>query len=293
MDMMKSPWLELVYFLVGRKRNAEEDAATTRVTAKKNKPDKDDDTQTYKGKEKNDSGHNSDHSVKRSDSTLTDQAPSTTINPTRLTSFANYADEESATFSPTRLPPNATWGNKQMSFLCMPNNDPIIIWLVGEVQAYWFFDNSGRPQSQVNISIQPLHSADVPILQQFLKDKSEPLQDFPSNIFYASRFQTEKARGEYIATAVPFTNVFDAKEKFKPKNQMKRLSAPEITMNDIVLVEAHIRRFKTTSSSGDRTGWKAWRTKFELLAVSQLLAVPTNEDRGNATSLPTLKYGEM
>lgn len=50
---------------------------------------------------------------------------------------------------------------------------------------------------------------------------------------------------------------------------MQSLPAKEIRVNDIVIVEAHVRRYTKAADKTDNA-WKAWKAKFELKCLSLL-----------------------
>lgn len=80
---------------------------------------------------------------------------------------------------------------------------------------------------------------------------------------------------------MPFTAVFDAQGDRKlqdDKSKMLSLPAKEIHINDIVVVEALIRRYTKAVDKSD-SPWNTWKAKFELKCVSLLQkGITVNEE---------------
>ena len=49
---------------------------------------------------------------------------------------------------------------------------------------------------------------------------------------------------------------------------MQAIPARDLKTHDIVLVEAHIRRFVPSNANTGSNAWDSWRVKFDLVAVS-------------------------
>lgn len=74
-----------------------------------------------------------------------------------------------------------------------------------------------------------------------------------------------------------FDQVYDARKALRAKRDMKKLEVGFIKTNDIVLVEALIRRYVPREDNKKvPPGWPYWKCTFDLTAISVLLKAPTN-----------------
>lgn len=75
-----------------------------------------------------------------------------------------------------------------------------------------------------------------------------------------------------------FNEVYDARNALRTKRDMKKLDVGFIKTNDIVLVEALIRRYvpKEDNNRKPPPGWPFWKSTFDLTAISLLLKAPTD-----------------
>ncbi|PSS02371.1 hypothetical protein PHLCEN_2v4028 [Hermanssonia centrifuga] len=100
------------------------------------------------------------------------------------------------------------------------------------------------------------------------------------DIIYAARFQTERKRGDAAQTCIPYDRVWDARTTYGAKGvMMTQLSASDIAVNDIVLVEFAITRFKP-NEGGSRysNAWDRWTVSMELQDVILFYEAPEGVD---------------
>ncbi|KIJ04713.1 hypothetical protein PAXINDRAFT_21994 [Paxillus involutus ATCC 200175] len=143
-----------------------------------------------------------------------------------------------------------------MAYLCAPDmNTPVTV-----------------PLASVGVAVQPLTQGtanEVKSCLGRLQGLPAVLQGDWDNV-KATCFQSSyKDQGRVLHT--PFTAVFDAKKKFTDnKSQMHTRPASSLKTGDIILIEAWIRRYPSAKETRDQMdkGWKTWKVKLELKAVS-------------------------
>lgn len=77
---------------------------------------------------------------------------------------------------------------------------------------------------------------------------------------------------------MPFDEVYDARKTLRPKRDMKKLEVNVLKPNDIVLVEALVRRYAPRTDGYPKpsasAGWTSWKTFFELNSISLIVKAP-------------------
>ncbi|PIL35524.1 hypothetical protein GSI_02252 [Ganoderma sinense ZZ0214-1] len=196
----------------------------------------------------------------------------------RAVAFANKCDPPNNRFAIAKVPTGAAWGSSPQTekFLCIQER-PVTVWFVGKVCTTWFFDMDGKPQARVNVAFTLPHKGDYDGVKHLLQLARPRRDDVPSTI-YASRFQSRQQKGETEPTILPFKNVYDARTRFRAKNEMPLLPPAYIGRNDIVLVEAYFHRWKTAKDKKNRKAWTLWDVGFELQCASLLVESPLNID---------------
>ncbi|KAG6371572.1 hypothetical protein JVT61DRAFT_9280 [Boletus reticuloceps] len=80
----------------------------------------------------------------------------------------------------------------------------------------------------------------------------------------------DNAANDFAQRAVPFTAVYDARERFSNlKEEMSALPPAQLNAEDIVLIESRIRRWSTKKDLSEK-GWTEWGVKLDLASVSLL-----------------------
>ncbi|EIW54754.1 uncharacterized protein TRAVEDRAFT_50892 [Trametes versicolor FP-101664 SS1] len=202
----------------------------------------------------------------------------------RLYAIVQVAIPTHNVFAVNCVPSNADWGTGRNDRLLCLNTVPLSIWLAGRAGSLWFFSLAGEPHARVNIGVLMAALRDYEAVKQ-LYQRARPRSAPASETIYASRLQTVRGRGEQIAHAVAFEEVFDATETLTVKSAMPRISAADIAEGDIVLVEAMLTRWKKPADK-KKKGWPAWDVGFELQAVSLIYKAPAVVDAGAAVPVP-------
>ena len=83
--------------------------------------------------------------------------------------------------------------------------------------------------------------------------------------FYVRRFMNTPGR-RGVRNAVPFTEVYDAENGLRNRDDLAKVDATEIALDDIVLVECRLRRWRA-SGSGPAGAWIDYGVGFELEAI--------------------------
>ena len=73
--------------------------------------------------------------------------------------------------------------------------------------------------------------------------------------------------------------MFDAQELLQAKQNMKRVSIDSLKVNDLVLIEAQVQRYKVDAEGrSDRKGdWSRFKTAFQMEAISLLQVGPSSD----------------
>ncbi len=69
-----------------------------------------------------------------------------------------------------------------------------------------------------------------------------------------------------------FDNFYDATEVYATKRRMPKISASCVATGDVVLVDAHLMRFR--AENPDASGQTAFVTKLRLISVSTVFRAP-------------------
>ncbi|EGO04910.1 hypothetical protein SERLA73DRAFT_173997 [Serpula lacrymans var. lacrymans S7.3] len=85
------------------------------------------------------------------------------------------------------------------------------------------------------------------------------------NNIIASRYQTAFDNKGQPQNAVPFIAVYDARNAFTVKNDMDAYPSRRLKMNNVVLMETFIKRYKWEKSVKH---WQSWNVILELQEVS-------------------------
>ncbi|KAI0640758.1 hypothetical protein C8Q79DRAFT_994759 [Trametes meyenii] len=190
----------------------------------------------------------------------------------RIFNISNAMDANLNIFSVSRIPQAAQWGRGRHERILCYNNAPITILLVCRGRTYWLIKPDGQPHSRVNTGFTMLTHADLNGVRQ-LYGRAQPRGSLTSDLVYASRLQSARERGESVAHAVPFEEVYDATAEFRMRPAMPRLTAADLAEDDILVVECTLTRWKKPADVR-RKQWTTWNVGFELQSISLLHASP-------------------
>lgn len=73
---------------------------------------------------------------------------------------------------------------------------------------------------------------------------------------------------------LPFTALYDARDKFKSKKDMASFPASRLGPGDIGLLEVTFTRWKSSKEAKAEKGWTNWEVSFELQSFSVIFEAP-------------------
>ncbi|CDO75904.1 hypothetical protein BN946_scf184768.g6 [Trametes cinnabarina] len=207
----------------------------------------------------------------------------------RLRTIATFKDIATNRYGINTVPRTADWGRQGRTekTLCI-NNKPALIWIVGRVRSMWFFDRHGEPHLRVNIGFDLPFDLDRSAASDLYNcARPRPQNASAPEVVYAAKICSHRGKGELTATPTPFTNVYDARECLTAKASMPVLSPVDVDKNDIVLVECHFTRWKTSADGKAKKTWTSFDVGFELQSICLLYSAPDNmlDDDGPADDI--------
>ncbi|KAF7792379.1 hypothetical protein EIP86_003416 [Pleurotus ostreatoroseus] len=188
----------------------------------------------------------------------------------RINTLLSYQNNAHTCYAVARLPAlDACWGptlggaDNLDNYVCV-DGKKLTVYLVGEIEAAFLYDQSGQTNASIAIMVKPLLASDNVILHRFL-------------------------------TIIPFDRGWDA--RYTKIADRTHLPGREFKQNDCVLIEAYLNRYRVTddprpASSGSsenpsssstkhssnyspkKAGWNKWVTKVELQSVTMLRDAP-------------------
>ncbi|PIL24292.1 hypothetical protein GSI_14045 [Ganoderma sinense ZZ0214-1] len=192
----------------------------------------------------------------------------------RLRTFLNYEDAVNVRYAVCKVPPDAGWGTSGAAAKTWRHNgEAVTIWIPGICATKWFVDIKGVLPNRVNIGVMPLRDMDNEAALKLLR-LCEPSQEPKAGPIYAGKLMSQWVKDDTKPAIMPFTEIYDAREKFRQKKLMRRLPQTTIGHGDIVLIECNLTRFKTAETK-DKPEWTEWHTVFELISVCLLEEAPT------------------
>ncbi|PSR80267.1 hypothetical protein PHLCEN_2v6782, partial [Hermanssonia centrifuga] len=181
------------------------------------------------------------------------------------------------------------------------SNQPVIGTVVGRITTTYFYTRNGAPVDRVNIGVKPLRPEDQIAYNELMNTKCYPImKNQHHGTIYSARFQSEQRRGDPARVVLPFAGVWDARTIYGPKNTiMKQLDPSYLAVNDIVLLEFTITRYKPkTADSGYRSNnsWDKWAVSLDLRDIIMFYEAPRDvvisEDTNNLASISDNSYQE-
>ncbi|OBZ68215.1 hypothetical protein A0H81_11693 [Grifola frondosa] len=184
----------------------------------------------------------------------------------RVNNVRNVRDHLNNIYSVACLPAILEWGRTHLgkdlsALLCTSDNNPAVVWIIGEIKSKHLYITSGDRINAASIDI--VAPTDVVYASAFLPSRSDPnADDFA------------------IKT---FTEIYDATKKLTAKSKMNKIVAGALHRNDVVVLEVHIKRYrvkdpKKDGDDDDKRGkardfsWQSWKASFELLSIFQLFS---------------------
>ena len=73
----------------------------------------------------------------------------------------SFSDNANRRYSIINIPRDVGWGTGTNDRLACVNDEPITIWLTGEVRTTWFTTPSGEPHKNVSVGLRMLRTADT------------------------------------------------------------------------------------------------------------------------------------
>ncbi|RDX44577.1 hypothetical protein OH76DRAFT_1487015 [Lentinus brumalis] len=193
----------------------------------------------------------------------------------RAVGFAQKDEASTKRYALSKIPADASWGTTPSTerLLCDKSGTPLTCWLLSTIHSKWFYNMNGDPQSRVNVGLKLPFVGDYDALRR-LYGKGRPKREIVPDVVYASRMMSRQPKGEDATIILPFTALYDARERFRPKKDMTAISPQAIGKGDLVLVETLVSRWKTSKDKKNRKGWSLWDVGFELQAISHLFDAP-------------------
>ncbi|KAF7793583.1 hypothetical protein EIP86_004697 [Pleurotus ostreatoroseus] len=228
----------------------------------------------------------------------------------RITNMLRYKNEGMTLYSTAYLPSlTLNWGptrggaDNLDDYVCI-NDKKLTVWLLGEVEACFIYDEAGRTSNNINVVVKPFADSDNRILQHYLTQCCSRPIDFPidpPDVVPCRRFQSRTMGRRVSAVDIEeFALGYDIRDRSFAERTSIHGSA--FKKNDCVLVELYLNRYKvippgptpsTSSSSqpgpssskagGSSSGggyyskkkdWSRWMTKLELVSVNLLMDAP-------------------
>ncbi|KAI0337786.1 hypothetical protein BDW22DRAFT_1433073 [Trametopsis cervina] len=186
-----------------------------------------------------------------------------------FTAAASSVDTRNHVYPINAVPRSVTWGKKTPAlakFLCVADS-VITVKIVGTVTSVYFYDRTGSPAERVSIGIRPLRQCDSIAAQKYLESCSTGKRANVDNdefVLYASKYCTKTVRGEVKPQIYRFENIWDGTRCVDSITTRVKTGGPEsITVNDIVMLEVRLFRWKNTSA-GPSSGWTSFTAGFQL-----------------------------
>ncbi|KAI0357515.1 hypothetical protein OH77DRAFT_1399250, partial [Trametes cingulata] len=183
----------------------------------------------------------------------------------RLRNFLSFSDNAISTYALCKLPLHSVWGPPPFSYILYDPAAlrPVKIWVVGTVLEFTCTVSVGSTRSRTRLKMQLLRGLDADAADRLLSMGDARVR-FGYDILEASRSEDSDD-----GRVTMFPEIFDARQSFRNKDQMRVISPSDIVGGDLVLAEClctkvpHRRLPRKTNEA-------RWSTSFSLLAISLL-----------------------
>ncbi|KAJ7934089.1 hypothetical protein B0H13DRAFT_2306113 [Mycena leptocephala] len=184
----------------------------------------------------------------------------------RINAVVNFTDRSRNVYAVNKIAVGLDWGiptsfDNAADLVCEKGTSKAItVWVLGEVASQYWFNEEGFPAKR-----KQLHGLCMP------RNSSAVADAFGPDQFRATRWMTVRGQRGQGSTTKEFADYYDARTALKDKSLMEKLSVEQITVHDIVLIEAQIGRYAVRAEGSDVKGKKPamtrWQTFYDLQAV--------------------------
>ncbi|KAA1478251.1 hypothetical protein DENSPDRAFT_854845 [Dentipellis sp. KUC8613] len=190
----------------------------------------------------------------------------------RIRVFLDMSNNGRNLFSILRVPLDVNWpsddNDKMISLRRQDDPRDLVFWIIGYVKGWWFTEKDKTPADRMSVSIAPASPEALlsarSVLDRFAGYAGD--YDNDNNSLRIARWQSTRKRGGGGSEVKPFTRVYDAMSAFRSKDLMKMMDTKLLDIDDTVLVEATVTRYKRED---------VWHASFELQSVAVLRQNPS------------------
>ncbi|KAJ7914194.1 hypothetical protein B0H13DRAFT_2325520 [Mycena leptocephala] len=180
----------------------------------------------------------------------------------RINAVVNFTDRSRNVYAVNKIAVGLDWG--------IPTS------FDNAADLYWF-NEEGFPAKRVALSVRPVNAGLHEVCKKQLhglcmpRNSSAVADAFGPDQFRATRWMTVRGQRGQGSTTKEFADYYDARTALKDKSLMEKLSVEQITVHDIILIEAQIGRYAVRAEGSDVKGKKPamtrWQTFYDLQAV--------------------------
>ncbi|EIM87305.1 uncharacterized protein STEHIDRAFT_156286 [Stereum hirsutum FP-91666 SS1] len=211
----------------------------------------------------------------------------------RVRALLLYRNQGDSLFSLSYLPWTqvcwGSWENGTANRLCIRGQEStaITVWLIGHLNRLHMFEDDGSFKHKVSISVTLLTNHMLRSGFKVLTELSKPPEPVDTSFrrINASRWLTSRRPGQREIHVDAFHECYDATRRYQTKTLMPHKDVEDLKEGDLVLVEAQISRFSTSTDYRSRPqakdkakarnrGFVEWKAMFELSSVSLLRERP-------------------
>ncbi|KAH9853912.1 hypothetical protein C2E23DRAFT_727989 [Lenzites betulinus] len=179
---------------------------------------------------------------------------------TRLKTLLDHVREVNS-YSISRVPAAATWGDGSFAPVLCVNKHPITILVLGEIQTIAAAVDLSSELSSVKLRLQLLRDSDYALFSTWI-EHARGFEATCPDFFECSRTDRHSMK--------IFERVYDGTTSTAPKVALPKLVMSDLCAGDIVVVECAITR-ESLSPNGS---WLKFRTRFSLGSVILLARAP-------------------
>ncbi|KAJ7622998.1 hypothetical protein DFH06DRAFT_1340319 [Mycena polygramma] len=204
------------------------------------------------------------------------------IDARRVITISAFQDAGKGIYPLGKCPPDGKWNSvlpwdKTESFLRQGKSEkPIILWAVGEVTDRYLVGSGDIEPSKINVSFKPLDSRLRPYCVKLMHDLSTPPDSTLSAYWMADSINCSAWTAKRNEEARPFTEIYDATDRFRSKSSMNKLDRQKVDIGDIVLMELYVSRYSNKDKDKRKSGgpWGTYLAVFSFNSISILEKAP-------------------
>ncbi|TFY60993.1 hypothetical protein EVJ58_g4792 [Rhodofomes roseus] len=151
-----------------------------------------------------------------------------------------------------------------IQYLCR-DGQPLRFWIVGEATeaGVWLIGRNGQTPTNVAVRMRPVRVGEYEKWESFLNSLGGMKAKTPSapGTLVGRRHMVYRSKHEMDSRPTPFNDCYDATQTLKPYASMSAWPTPEVGVNDLLMMEVRVTRWKCNAegNAAYKTGWERYR----------------------------------